>query len=227
MVWARAKKVITQTVGVEGCVEHIVHIYIYVCICIYKLHLCMHTNCGAYKLFNSKARRPNYSHYSFQQGDGLSHKVLVTCSSVGMSQCSSTSYRKNVDLSMMKKHWGLDQCKIRSQILQFFSVLIQFDSRHAKPPTAQCAAWNFMMLTLFPSKSEAHFAFQNIVLEADLAFIEVNRDVLIFNCPRSGSHWTHTYFEQKGKQCNEENVVANLFLKNVLLGWYGMRSRRS
>lgn len=46
----------------------------------------MHTKCGTYKLVTSKLEDQINSHYSFQQGDDSSHKVLITCSSVGLPQ---------------------------------------------------------------------------------------------------------------------------------------------
>lgn len=50
----QGKKRIIQDMGVEGCVVHIMNTYIYVCIPVYKLYLCMHTNCGTDKLLTSK-----------------------------------------------------------------------------------------------------------------------------------------------------------------------------
>lgn len=50
---------------------------------------------------------------------------------------------------MMIEHWDLNQHKMMSKTVQFFSIVMLFDSSYAKPSTAQYAACNFMMLTIF------------------------------------------------------------------------------
>lgn len=57
---------------------------------------------------------------------------------------------------MMIEYWDLKQYKIRLKILHFFSILMLFDSRYAKPYTAQCAAHSLMIPAFF-SKTEVNF----------------------------------------------------------------------
>lgn len=52
---------------------------------------------------------------------------------------------------------GAKQHESRRKILLFFSILTPFDSRYAKPGSAQYAASNFMILTFFSPISEVHF----------------------------------------------------------------------
>lgn len=127
---------------------------------------------------------------------------------------------------MMIEYWDLNQHKIRLKILQFFSILILFDSRYAKPYTVQYAACNFMMLTFF-SKSEVHFGSK--LLSCKLILLSVKL-IAMFWSPLTVQDQALT--EQQiywtiRKQCYEKNVVAIVFFKKCSPLWrYRMTSRR-
>ena len=91
-----------------------------------------------------------------------------------------------------------------------------FDSRYAKPYTAQYAACNFMMLAFFFPKSEVHFGSK--LLSWKLILLSVKLIAMLWSplivqdqaLTEQQTYWT------TGKQCYEENVVAILFFKNAL-----------